>query len=134
MSHKYAQVLQWIEDGHYDRIMGRRVGLDQSYSFLWAWNSHAMNQMMRGTGEFEFMLKPDTINIGGVECPGPVLSVSELDENCVIAYPSGRMINTLSTTKEILGQALANGFVFRNEEHAKTTMAALKKLLTGHDD
>lgn len=134
MSHKYAQVLQWIEEGHYDRIMGRRVGLGQSYSFLWAWNSHAMNQMMRGTGEFEFMLKPATINIGGVECPGPVLSAHELDENCVIAYPSGRMIKALSSQGDILRQALENGFVFQNEERAKTTMAALKKLLTGRDD
>lgn len=133
MSHKYAKVFQWIEEGHYDRIMGRRVGLDQSYSFLWAWNSHAMNQMMRGTGEFEFVLKPATINIAGVECPGPVLS-HELDENCVIAYPSGRMIKALSSQGDILRQALANGFVFQNEEHAKTTMSALKKLLTGRDD
>lgn len=134
MSHKYEKVLQWIEEGHYDRIMGRRVGLDQSYSFLWAWNSHAMNQMMRGTGEFEFVLKPAAINIAGVECPGPVLSAHELDENCVIAYPSGRMIKALSSQGDILRQALANGFVFQHEEQAKTTMAALKKLLTGRDD
>jgi hypothetical protein len=134
MSHKYAKVFQWIEEGHYDRIMGRRVGLDQSYSFLWAWNSQAMNQMMRGTGEFEFMLKPATISIAGVECPGPVLSAHELDENCVIACSDGGVFNALSVQKNFLRKALENGFVFQNEEHAKTTMSALKKLLTGRDD
>lgn len=128
--HKYSQALRWIAEGEKVEI---RWGSSPAWMQMSERNELVNDEVMRGCGEYEFRIKPRTLNIAGSEIEAPLQSAAHGSNAYAHSAAGGINHITFNTSNDEHADALANGRLFATPEAAKSAYDAITALLTGKD-